>query len=276
MKLLAQYPDAVAVSLHDLEAEVLTTAAREIEFMALLDPDALGAVTLSGQDLRADLADCRALSPGLAPGNPDHRPLELWGFLRSPAPQALEPIDGRIADLLQRHTARLPADQRRLAAESLELGSGPLALLLLIDALRQSAAVLDDEEYETCQLLAQRYLASSRYTSALRSCWGRLGQGRSDQLRAEAAAAVLPLTGRCLLYLDTVDGRMHVRVPRTRLPDLLATAAVARDSIDPLQHRFPAHYRRGLEQLHADIEVVLRYLDAGPVHRTLWRWGAGR
>ena len=53
MKLLAQYPDAVAVSLHDLEAEVLTTAAREIEFMALLDPDALGAVTLSGQDLRA-------------------------------------------------------------------------------------------------------------------------------------------------------------------------------------------------------------------------------
>ena len=56
----------------------------------------------------------------------------------------------------------------------------------------------------------------------------------------------------------------------------LITPAVARDSIDPLQHRFPAHYRRGLEQLHADIEVVLRYLDAGPVHRTLWRWGAGR
>ena len=156
MKLLAQYPDAVAVSLHDLEAEVLTTAAREIEFMALLDPDALGAVTLSGQDLRADLADCRALSPGLAPGNPDHRPLELWGFLRSPAPQALEPIDGRIADLLQRHTARLPADQRRLAAESLELGSGPLALLLLI--LLRTARTCCAVRARIAQIAAQLHL----------------------------------------------------------------------------------------------------------------------
>ena len=62
MKLLAQYPDAVAVSLHDLEAEVLTTAAREIEFMALLDPDALGAVTLSGQDLLKRLSDLQAFA----------------------------------------------------------------------------------------------------------------------------------------------------------------------------------------------------------------------
>lgn len=276
MKLLAQYPDAVAVSLHDLEAEVLATAAREIEFMAVLDPDTLGAVTLTGQDLRADLADCRALTPCLAPGNPDLRPVQLWGLLRSPTPQAIEPPDPRIAELLQRHASRLPPDQSRLSAEALGQGSGALALLLLIDGLSGSRAVLEGDEYATFQQLGQRYLAPACYIAALRSCWARLGQGRADQLRAEVAARALPLTGRCLLYLDTVDGRLQVRVPRSRLPDLLATAAVARDSVSADDDRFPGHYRRGLEDLHAEIEVVRRYLDAGPVQRSLWRWGAGR
>ncbi|AKT52155.1 hypothetical protein [Arsenicicoccus sp. oral taxon 190] len=276
MKLLAQQDDAVAVSMHDLEAEVLATAAREVEFMALVDPDALGSLSVTGRALRADLAECRRLTTGLIPGDPDQRVLELWGMLRSPTPQALEPPDPRVADLLQRHGPRLPPAYAQRVQEVLDRHSPAIALLLLLHGLSEAGTILDEDDYESCQLLGARYLASGCYSAALRSCWARLGQGRSDQLRAEALTTELPLTGRCLLYLDTVDGRLHVRVSRTRLPELLSLASLARDSIHPRDERFPEHYRRGLDRLHTDVGVVLRYLDSGPVQRTLWRWGAGR